>query len=79
MASARARQSTALQQQDTFSKRFAYYFAAGWSAFAVVFFFGIMFARYMGDGESGMTVLGIAVMLFLGLAIGRNLWTARRP
>lgn len=45
---------------------------------AVVFFFGIMFARYMGDGESGMTVLGIAVMLFLGLAIGRNLWSGRK-
>jgi len=49
------------------------------ASIAVVFFFGIMFARYMGDGESGMTVLGIAVLLFLGLAIGRNLWKARKP
>lgn len=48
------------------------------ASIAVVFFFGIVFARYMGDGESGMTVLGIAVMLFLGLAIGRNLWKARK-
>ncbi len=48
------------------------------ASIAVVFFFGIMFARYMGDGESGMTVLGVAVMLFLGLAIGRNLWKGRR-
>lgn len=48
------------------------------ASIAVVFFFGIMFARYMGDGESGMTVLGIAVLLFLGLAIGRNLWKGRK-
>lgn len=48
------------------------------ASIAVVFFFGIMFARFMGDGESGMTVLGVAVMLFLGLAIGRNLWKGRR-
>lgn len=45
VASARAMQSTALQQQDTFSKRFAYYFAAGWSAFAVVFFFAATFCK----------------------------------
>lgn len=48
------------------------------ASIAVVFFFGIMFARFMGDGESGITVLGIAVMLFLGLAIGRNLWNGRK-
>jgi len=44
---------------------------------ALVFFFGILFARYMGDGDSGMTVLGVAVLLFLGLAIGRNLIKGR--
>ena len=48
------------------------------ASIAVVFFFGIMFARFMGDGESGMTVLGIAVLLFLGFAIGRNLWKGHR-
>lgn len=48
------------------------------ASIALVFFFDIMFARYMGDGESGMTVLGIAVMLFLVLAIGRNLWKGRQ-
>jgi len=40
---------------------------------ALVFFLGIVFAKFMGDGESGMTVLGVAVLLFLMLAIGRNL------
>lgn len=48
------------------------------ASIALVFFFGIMFARYMGDGETGITVLGVAVMLFLGLAIGRNLWKGRQ-
>ena len=48
------------------------------ASIAVVFFFGIMFARFVGDGESGMTVLGIAVLLFLGGAIGRNLWKGNK-
>ena len=48
------------------------------ASIAVVFFFGIMFARFVGDGESGMTVLGIAVLLFLGFAIGRNLWKGNK-
>lgn len=48
------------------------------ASIAIVFFFGIMFARYMGDGDSGMTVLGLAVLLFLSLAIGRNLWKGRK-
>jgi len=48
------------------------------ASIAVVFFFGIMFARFMGDGDSGMTVLGIAVLLFLGIAIGRNLWKGNK-
>jgi hypothetical protein len=43
------------------------------ASIAVVFFLGIVFAKYMGDGSSGMTVLGAAVLLFLVLAIGRNL------
>ena len=40
---------------------------------AVVFFFGIMFAKFMGDVSTGMSVLGAAVLLFLLVAIGRNL------
>jgi hypothetical protein len=40
---------------------------------AVVFFFGIVFAKYMGEGSTGMTVLGAAVLLFLLVAIGRNI------
>jgi amino acid transporter len=40
---------------------------------AVVFFLGIVFAKYMGDAPTSMTVLGVAVLLFLLVAIGRNL------
>ena len=43
------------------------------ASIALVFFLGIVFAKWMGDGDSGMTVLGVAVLLFLVLAIGRNL------
>ena len=40
---------------------------------ALVFFCGIVFAKYMGDAPTSMTVLGAAVLLFLFVAIGRNL------
>jgi hypothetical protein len=43
------------------------------ASIAVVFFLGIVFAKFMGDGSTGMTVLGAGVLLFLVLAIGRNL------
>jgi hypothetical protein len=43
------------------------------ASIAVIFFAGIVFAKWMGDGDSGMTVLGVAVLLFLALAIGRSL------
>jgi len=40
---------------------------------ALVFFVGIVFAKFTGDAASSMTVLGAAVLLFLVVAIGRNL------
>ena len=43
------------------------------ASIALVFFVGIVFAKYMGDAGTSMTVLGAAVLLFLVLAIGRNL------
>ena len=43
------------------------------ASIAVIFFVGIIFAKYVGDASTGMTVLGAAVLLFLALAIGRNL------
>jgi hypothetical protein len=43
------------------------------ASIAVVFFLGIVFAKFLGDASTGMTVLGAAVLLFLAFAIGRNL------
>jgi hypothetical protein len=43
------------------------------ASIALVFFLGIVFAKFMGDTSTSMTVLGSAVLLFLVLAIGRNL------
>ena len=43
------------------------------ASIAIVFFFGILAAKFMGDTSTGITVLGSAVLLFLVLAIGRNL------
>lgn len=43
------------------------------TSIAVVFFIGILAVRFMGDTSTGITVLGSAVLLFLALAIGRNL------
>ena len=38
-----------------------------------VFFFGIIAARFMGGPTAGISVMGAAVLLFLVVAIGRNL------
>ena len=43
------------------------------ASIAAVFFVGILAVKLMGDTSTGMTVLGSAVLLFLALAIGRNL------
>ena len=43
------------------------------ASIAAVFFVGIVVAKFIGDTSTGMTVLGTAVLLFLVLAIGRNL------
>ena len=43
------------------------------ASIALVFFVGILATRFIGDGSTGISVLGGAVLLFLILAIGRNL------
>lgn len=43
------------------------------AAIAVLFFFGVIAAQFVGNAATGMTVVGGAVLLFLVLAIGRNL------
>jgi uncharacterized membrane protein YbjE (DUF340 family) len=40
---------------------------------AAVFFVGVIAAKFMGGYETGMSVVGFAVLLFLLFAIGRNL------
>ena len=39
---------------------------------ALVFFFGIIFAKFVGDASTGMTVIGFATLLFLVVTIGRS-------
>jgi len=42
-------------------------------AIGAVFFFGFIASRVFADPATGMTVIGMAVLLFLVVAIGRNL------
>ena len=42
-------------------------------AIAVLFFVGIIATRFVGEAATGISVMGGAVLLFLIIAIGRNL------
>jgi hypothetical protein len=42
------------------------------AAIAVLFFAGVIAAQFVGDATTGMAVLGAAILLFLCVAIGRN-------
>ena len=42
-------------------------------AIALVFFVGIIASKFMGDPTTSISVLGTAVLLYLVVAIGRNL------
>lgn len=64
--SARKMQIAALQQDDLFSKRFIYWFAAGWSIFSMAFFVAVTFAPVPKDNLRFVdTLLGF----LLGTAI----------
>jgi hypothetical protein len=41
-------------------------------AIALVFFAGIIVSHYLGGAAAGMSVLAIAIVLYLAVAIGRN-------
>jgi hypothetical protein len=43
------------------------------ASIAVVFFFGIIASKFMGGPVTGIGVVGTAVLLYLVVAIGRNL------
>lgn len=60
--SARQMQMAALAQEDTFSKRFVYYFATFWSLFAMGFFTAVTFLPIQGFGQRiADTILGVLV------------------
>lgn len=62
LADARAMQVAALSQEDTFSKRFAYYFALFWSVFAMAFFTAVTFLPIQGFGQRiADTILGVLI------------------
>ena len=46
-------------------------------AIALVFFAGIIVSHYLGGVAAGMSVLGIAVVLYLVIAIGRNVGSGK--
>jgi Flp pilus assembly protein TadB len=47
------------------------------SSIATVFFVGIIATKWMGGPTIGIGVMGVAVLLFLVVAIGRNLRSKR--
>jgi hypothetical protein len=47
------------------------------AAIAATFFVGVIGSKFMGGQAMGLSVLGIAVLLFLVTAIGRNLSSKR--
>ena len=58
---------------DTRLRRANVHTALVLASIAAVFFVGIVVAKFVGDTSTGMAVLGAAVLLFLVVAIGRNL------
>lgn len=43
------------------------------ASIALTFFVGVIAAKFIGGYQVGMSVVGLAVLVFLGCAIGRNL------
>lgn len=63
---ARHMQVAALQQDDQFAKRFVYWFAIGWSLFAMGFFLAITFAEIP---KANIRVVDTILGFLLGTAI----------
>jgi hypothetical protein len=47
------------------------------ASIAIVFFIGIIASKFMGGYATGVGVVGAAVLLYLVVAIGRNLRSGR--
>ena len=77
-ADARNMQVENLKQDDKFSKRFVYYFAIFWSAFAVIYLTGITFAEIpkenirFADTIVGF-LLGTIIATMFGFFYGKNI------
>lgn len=67
IASARHLQEVALQQEDLFSKRFVYYFAAAWSLFTMYYISAITF--WPPQSESGKAIANTVLGFLLGTAV----------
>lgn len=67
IASARHMQEIALQQDDLFSKRFVYYFAAAWSLFTMFYISAITF--WPPQSESGKAIANTVLGFLLGTAV----------
>jgi len=66
--SARHMQEVALGQEDTFSKRFVYWFAAAWSLFAMSYFAAVTFVDIPEGGQRvADTVLGVLITSVVGV------------
>ena len=74
---ARDMQKEALKQDDKFAKRFVYYFAMGWSLFAIVYIIGITFFEIpqesvrFADTILGF-VLGTVISTILNFFLGSS-------
>lgn len=66
-ANARDMQKSALQQEDIFSKRFVYYLASFWSAFASTYIFCVTF---MVIPDSSIRLVDTILGFLLGTLIG---------
>lgn len=64
---ARAMQVAALQQDDLFSKRFAYYFAITWTLFGMAYFVGVTLVDLEGSRlRFADTILGLLIGTIFG-------------
>lgn len=69
--SARQMQIAALGQEDLFSKRFVFYFATGWSLFAMTYFCAVTFIDIPPEGQRiADTILGVLITSVVGSVFG---------
>ncbi len=75
---ARAMQIAALGQDDVFSKRFVYYFAAAWSLFSMCYFMAVTFFPPPADGlRIADTILGVLIASVIGVMFAYFYGTTR--